>query len=132
VDTSDQYIEMCSKADELVDFIPLPSGQDFYSDNGRYWLPRQDQLQDMIDLVKPMHTRDGMYLLDREGCLITHDREHLHWVMNDFVDNGIHDFTGEMTDYAKQFTSMEQLWLACVMKENYNKEWNGEDWVIIK
>ena len=26
-------------------------------------------------------------------------------------------------------TSMEQLWLAFVMKEKYNKTWNGEEWV---
>jgi hypothetical protein len=25
--------------------------------------------------------------------------------------------------------SWEQLWLAFVMKEKYNKVWNGEDWV---
>ena len=25
--------------------------------------------------------------------------------------------------------SMEQLWLAFVMKEKYNKVWNGENWV---
>jgi len=26
------------------------------------------------------------------------------------------------------FTSMEQLWLAFVMKEKYNKVWNGKEW----
>jgi len=25
--------------------------------------------------------------------------------------------------------SMEQLWLAFVMKEKYNKIWNGENWI---
>jgi len=25
--------------------------------------------------------------------------------------------------------SMEQAWLRVVMKEKYNKTWNGEDWV---
>ena len=27
------------------------------------------------------------------------------------------------------FTSMEQLWLAFVMKELYQKKWTGEDWI---
>ena len=27
------------------------------------------------------------------------------------------------------FTSMEQLWLAFVMKERYSKLWNGEEWI---
>ncbi len=30
---------------------------------------------------------------------------------------------------AKSFTSMEQLWLAFVMKEKYNKVWDGEEWI---
>jgi len=36
-------------------------------------------------------------------------------------------------DWAKlhwpPFHSMEQLWLAFVMKELYNKQWSGEEWV---
>ena len=28
--------------------------------------------------------------------------------------------------------SMEQLWLAFVMKEKYNKTWNGESWVNVQ
>ena len=30
--------------------------------------------------------------------------------------------------YKMQFTSMEQLWLAFVMKEKFRKVWTGEDW----
>lgn len=32
-------------------------------------------------------------------------------------------------DYWTGFESFEQLWLAFVMKEKYNKTWNGEDWI---
>ena len=43
---------------------------------------------------------------------------------------------GQFTDWCEQqaktivhaFASMEQLWLAFVMKK-YNKVWNGEDWI---
>jgi len=31
--------------------------------------------------------------------------------------------------YTNDFTSMEQLWLAFVMNEKYNKVWNGKDWM---
>ena len=31
-------------------------------------------------------------------------------------------------DNIKHFKSYEQLWLAFVMKEKYNKVWNGYDW----
>ncbi len=30
--------------------------------------------------------------------------------------------------YCERFTSMEQLWLAFVMKEKYEKVWNGSEW----
>lgn len=30
--------------------------------------------------------------------------------------------------YIKQFTSMEQFWLALIMEEKYNKVWNGKNW----
>ena len=31
-------------------------------------------------------------------------------------------------EYFEPLNSMEQLWLAFVMKEKYNKTWNGEEW----
>jgi len=31
-------------------------------------------------------------------------------------------------NYTAIFNSMEQLWLAFVMKEKFDKVWNGEDW----
>jgi hypothetical protein len=87
------------------------------------WLPRQDQLQS----IYAENTQ-----LDTEGLLevITDFR--------DFCDP--FDRLGTMPlpvatreaeeeeKYVKQFTSMEQLWLAVVMKENFQKIWNGEEW----
>ena len=67
-----------------------------------FWLPRQDQLQGMVG----NHTWYGLILK-----------------LNQFVEEV--DFSQE----ANEFRSMEQLWLAFVMKELYSKHWNGEDWV---
>ena len=61
------------------------------------WLPRQDQLQEMVEL--PL--KETIYRFSL-------------WAMF----------------YANQFTSMEQLWLAFVLKEKYNKVWDGETWQI--
>ncbi len=58
------------------------------------WLPRQDQLQDMIKLVG-----DSIDL----------------FILNDF-----NNFTQSIW---RNFITMEQLWLAFVMCENYNKTW---------
>ena len=67
-----------------------------------FWLPRQDQLQGMVG----NHTWYGLILK-----------------LNQFVEEV--DFSQE----ANEFRSMEQLWLAFVMKEKYNKVWNGDDWI---
>lgn len=72
---------------------------------GMYWLPRQDQLQDMVK-DEPRNLVIDIYDWTEESLL-----------------NGIE---------AEKFTSMEQLWLAFVMSEKYNKKWIKENWVRIK
>jgi len=66
------------------------------------WLPRQDQLQERVQFTSPAH------LL-----------EHLNsWIM-----------TTERGLFPALYNTMEQLWLAFVMKEKYNKIWTGEEWI---
>lgn len=87
------------------------------------WLPRQDQLQSLY--------AENLQL-DARGLLeIITD-------LRDFCDP--FDGLGTMPlpvavreaereeKYVEQFTSLEQLWLAFVMKENFQKIWNGEAW----
>ena len=74
------------------------------------WLPRQDQLQEMV--VKGRTPTKA--IMDLEDAF--HD--YFCW------DDG-----WIPSQYACSFTSMEQLWLAFVMKEKYNKMWNGEEWI---
>ena len=67
------------------------------------WLPRQDQLQEMLAApLMPIH------LIHR---------------LNEWWQG-----LGYWLD--KTEWSMEQLWLAFVMKEKYNKVWSGEVWVL--
>ena len=68
------------------------------------WLPRQDQLQDMIS-NKGRVAHPPFYFVD----------DLYHFYFND-----------KQGGYAE---TMEQLWLAFVMKELYSKAWNGKDWV---
>ena len=65
------------------------------------WLPRQDQLQEMIDWqnLGPAKVTEMGYRLFK------------------------------FLEIPHSFTSMEQLWLAFAMWEKYHKTWNGEDWV---
>jgi hypothetical protein len=125
MDTSKEYVEMCREAEEIQErkhfiggsfFVHFVTGKwqkpcvytygmmlPYESGDYSVWLPRQDQLQEMIgnfpDVLKKLYdeiwTGDhGMYL----------------------------------GDWGAKCTSMEQLWLAFVMKEKFNKTWNGEKW----
>ena len=61
------------------------------------WLPRQDQLQEMVG-------------------------GNLHYLIIDFFDWVRHE-------NSVLYTSMEQLWLAFVMKALYSKVWDGTEWI---
>ena len=130
MDTSKKYIKMCEKAEEIQEKFNWYKG-DYYAHqssiylwgNGkeiwvaynlgetkgvRYiWLPRQDQLQEMV-------ARNNNYQLLTDfynWC----DENFYQWLDKKLVQN-----LGQL--------SMEQLWLAFVIKEKYNKIWNGKDW----
>jgi hypothetical protein len=66
------------------------------------WLPRQDQLQEI-------------YREEKETDLA---------ILADFC----HSVLMKRDGFYKQFTSMEQLWLAFVMKEKFNKVWVNGEW----
>ena len=121
MDTSETYIKMCAKAEKIQqgwglfdgDFIYYTdvwkqfSGVSVYPAINQFrstyiWLPRQDQLQEMLKVKGvpiPSVAWVG-YLL----CLLQYD-------------------------VGLKCTSMEQLWLAFVMRERFGKVWNGETWV---
>ena len=142
MDKSEEYIKMCEKAVEIqklrknkliigdyYDLVVL-EGDAIYIVDREYidkkclpwcqysiWLPRQDQLQEV------------MWLSQRESCEKATDGELQGWyfdLMKEVFE--VYEwYYNEEYDY-NHFTSMEQLWLAFVMKEKYKKIWNGEDW----
>jgi len=75
--------------------------------NDCFQLERQDQLQEMVQGEKHSH------LLAHEFSLWCHGGEEFGQIVHGFRN----------CDW-----SMEQLWLAFVMKEKYNKTWDGEKW----
>lgn len=122
MDTTPEYIKMCEKAEEiqLLKIKPIHIMQSeadiLYEDNDvwyiyvveklkkgwlikKTWLPRQDQLQEMIS---PEYLEEDKFmLLDR------------------FLN---------FVDMSNRGWSFEQLWLAFVMQEKYGKIWTGEEW----
>lgn len=129
MDTSEVYVKMCEKATEIqdwhqdniqdADFIKDNLGMVYAADesclagdiDNYIWLPRQDQLQEMmqpcgyVELIRDFS----------DFCF----RQSYHC-----SDEGTHNPAVAYLD------SMEQLWLAFVMKEKFGKVWNGEDWIL--
>ena len=75
------------------------------------WLPRQDQLQEMAgdytDVWYEITGSCGIWATEQEDHEIY---KYCHWT---------------------QFSSMEQFWLAYVMKKKYDKVWDGSDWKLL-
>ena len=115
MDTSKDYIKMCERAVEIQKEWVLREGDClwckkyldiFYvSTHSRYkssshiFLPRQDQLQKMVN------------------------ENNLTALLQDFIS-----WLSKQCNLPMHNTSMEQLWLAFVMKEKYNKTWDGKEW----
>ena len=69
------------------------------------WLPRQDQLQEMVGGFEA-------------GFVLWRD-----WLKN-IYGRGYFD----PVNRTRKFASMEQLWLSYVMSECYQKIWDGKEW----
>ncbi len=72
------------------------------------WLPRQDQLQEMVG---------GRKMLGAFTWWVYHTEKR---------ERGKAIVANE---YSELFTSMEQLWLCYVMFELYKKQWDGKEWI---
>ncbi len=103
MDISETYIKMCDCEEMQQDTAYLLDGSDFRTPSGT-WLPRQDQLQEMAF----SNTSGTDHKMIRE----------LNVFYDYWDENGIPTI----------FFSWEQLWLAFVMKERYDKTWNGKEW----
>jgi len=144
MDTSETYIKMCDCPEiqehakyEAGDYLSSGDGieiigslmkvgdntatrggydYDFFSYvwHRAIWLPRQDQLQEMVDEVA--------------------NKKHFVFRFNDFLHNNYQPITHMnafvwLANLPDDVISMERMWLAFVMKEKYNKTWNGEVWI---
>jgi len=129
MDISLEYIEMCSKAEEIQKLRSLPNstiyGDSFWdtslSEGGKMviygfnqigikptevWLPRQDQLQQIVFICR--NFRDQITLPTRQ----TYE---------------FHKFCSiRENDSDFKFQTLEQLWLVFVMNRVFSKKWDIE------
>lgn len=82
--------------------------------DGLLWLPRQDQIQDMMEWKNEYHFWE--------------------WEADTFDGDKAGSYHGQILDnedlvYGVSMSSLEQLWLAFYMYEKYGKIWDGDKWV---
>ena len=123
------YIKMCEHAEEIQKVCKYEGGEHFvnvaqeieimpfgliekmkewYKYYYHIWLPTQEQLQEMV-------------------------KDRLFYISGSFKDIYASASTGNRDSHVvcKKAKSMNELWLAFVMKEKYNKMWNGKTWVAV-
>ena len=127
MDSSGIFVKMCEKAEEIqgqwepksydyvydtdpheyneVSLITNPAG---FNKNGFIWLPRQDQLQEMLQKYVEKDCLVGDSISKRMAMYFG------IWVQKEECLN---------------FYSMEQYWLVWLMKEKFNKVWDGDNWI---
>ncbi|MCK4576853.1 hypothetical protein KAU34_10625 [candidate division WOR-3 bacterium] len=126
MDTSREYFEMCEKATEIQENHNVVSG-DYFND-GEICEGIYECNNDEGYLIKSIY---GKWFLPSECVwLLRQDQlqEMYHIIANDY--QGLFKIFGEeiyKTEYDK-FKSPEQLWLAFVMYEKFNKVWDGKEW----
>jgi len=132
MDTSETYIKMRLAARKdllagtppefnwdnpewITDNVFVDVKGDFYYSNAAITcqLERQDQLQEMVGKEYPL---SFMALVD---FVLSYEDPDADKPAELCTDNEV----------LTKLTSREQLEMAFVMKEKYNKVWNGEDWI---
>jgi len=115
MDTSKKYIEMCERAEKIQ--------KEWKPDNGDFYMYKPTGNQSIISLENQLFETEHDVWLPRQ--------DQLQEMLSDNFDS-IHDMFGEFTCWIYDLqTTAEQLWLAFVMSEKYNKVWSTtkKDWV---
>jgi len=84
------------------------------------WLPTQEQLQEM---VLPIFLK--MYSTTHA---LQNDPSFIYRMIIEKFQRWINRSSPSFDKYMAMFNSMNELWLAFVMKEEYDKIWTGEKW----
>ena len=117
---NDEYSVFVSWSGDWYTFHP---SIEFIEEKGRVCqLERQDQLQEMAP---------GKYLLLNFFEFVYPDNycTHADHEAGFYAQHACADCMKQQQFLEQQFSSMEQLWLAFVMKEKFDRVWDGDKWV---
>jgi hypothetical protein len=122
MDTSEQYIKMCD-CDEIQGTWELKEGDLVYwpSDPSNIEpFAAEDVDAWTIDEIKK-EPAGGVWLPRRDQSLdmLGYQLGRMIDIFCEWIDSAV---------FSSPHNSMEQIWLAFVMHEKFNKKWNGEKW----
>ena len=140
MDKSKEYIEMCRKATEIQDKW-IPGEGDYICEVGYNNKDFVDIISlhdccggDMCDMPKFNYSQEELCVAiflprqDQLQGMLTKEYIDSFAMLADLYRYCIkEDFLLEDLFYGNE--TMEILWLMFVMKEEYNKTWNGTDWL---
>jgi hypothetical protein len=136
-----KYVKMCGKAQEIQELWEPRAGDIFayeldnpFSDNFGIYLgdiPTSKKhlsrhfIRDIGGITK------GFRRFEKEKYIWLPRQDQLQEMCEPPLDVLLMEFWEWLPKYevGVKFTSMEQLWLSFVMKEKYEKVWDGEEWV---
>lgn len=119
------YIKMCEKAEEIQKEWKFDQEKDNYVKNTKglrllTWLPTQEQLQ---EIILPIFIR--RYSTTHA---LRNDSSFIYRMIIEKFQRWINRSSPSFDEYMAMFNSMNELWLAFVMKEKYKKTWDGKKW----
>lgn len=131
MDTSETYIKMCEKATEIQSLWKPQNGDFCWHDNegddiyGVWEFPAEKSIAILTEVKTPDWWLNWLWLPRQDQLQEIIIGKIDHWTTATTGLSNLAKFAEEI-----EFDSMEQLWLAFVMKDKYDKIWNGEDWVV--
>lgn len=141
MDTTEVYVKMCEKAEEIQRSWNHTGGDVFFIKEGEFifgepaeggWVANEGDVVYSSSYEFPENGEStNKYYHDLYIWLPRQDQlQEMCWTLTDtkwtpfFALTVARDFANE-----HPFQTMEQLWLAFVMKEKYGKVWSGEEWI---
>ena len=131
MDTSKEYIKMCKKVDLGFEFN---IGDCVFLDNKVQPIIYADYQHHMVDNSWESYIKvpSSLKLFDSEEAIPIYRQDQLQAMITTKCIRGMvyqfKIFVNTQIEFDLEW-SMEQLWLAFVMAEKYQKHWNGRDWV---
>jgi len=139
MDKSAKYISMCGNATEIQQQWNQEHGDFYVNENGRVtcWISNVDGVK-KVKSGFGIHSGNGIVRLTKYVWLPRLNQliemaqkpgKRYELTTQDFFDWVKKPYQGSPERPNQLFPSLEQLWLAYVMKQKFGSIWNGSQWI---